>query len=186
VLYTHAHADHILGIDDLRFINILRDKNIKILGREETLNNIKDMFSYIFECSKGNVSKPDISTDTFQDETKILNGISIEAVSIDHDCMMINGYIIENKVAYLTDFKRAPDVTIKKIKGIDYLILGCVYYDSHPNHLSYDEAMNIIKIINPKKTYLTHTSHIFEYDEINKKTPPGIEMGFDGLSFCIN
>lgn len=186
VLYTHHHADHILGIDDLRFINIQKNKNIEIYGRKDTLESIKKIFSYIFKPPKDHVSKPLITTEILQDETRKFGEIKIEAISLDHNCMIINGYIIEDKLAYLTDFKRISKELIQKIKAIDYLILGCVYYDSHPNHLSYNEALDIINEIKPKMTYLTHTSHIFEYEDLNKKTPKNIQMGFDGLTIDLD
>jgi phosphoribosyl 1,2-cyclic phosphate phosphodiesterase len=185
VIYTHAHADHILGIDDLRFINVKKKKRITAMGRPETINEIRRMFNYIFMEEDNQVSKPKIDTKFFLDETKDFNGIKIEAVTLDHTCMNVNGYIIEDQVAYFTDVKRINDSIIKKIKDIPYLILGCIFFDSHNNHLNLSEALDLIKLINPKTAYLTHSSHIFEYNDIKSKTPDNVNLAYDGLNFCL-
>lgn len=186
VLYTHSHADHIFGLDDLRCITARKDKSIDIYGRMETIKAIKKIFNYVFDKAPENyVSKPRLKAHILKDKVVYINNVKIEAVTVDHACMLVNGYIINNKIAYITDVKNISEKIIKKIKNIPILILGCIRQRPHNNHMGIDEAIAVINKIKPKKAYLTHTSHILDYDETNKILPKNVKLGFDGLTMRV-
>jgi phosphoribosyl 1,2-cyclic phosphate phosphodiesterase len=187
VLYTHTHADHIFGIDDLRMFNYLKkggDKFIPIYASETAISSIKEKFDYIFK-EKSESSKPYLVANTIKEPVEIKPGLKITPVPVFHGKNLIYGYRI-NDFAYITDVSSIPEQSAGLLKGLKGLMIDALRYKPHPTHLSIEEAVLISEKINPAKTYFTHMGHNIDYEEItgiclcgsNKLIP-----AYDGLSF---
>ena len=181
VLYTHSHADHTHGIDDLRTFNFINDMEIPCFANEETVNNLKNNFSYIFDDFPAFGGKPRLNlipiNGTFQFEN-----IEIEPVEILHAQWLINGYKI-GTMAYLTDCSGIPDSSIKKLENLDLLIIGALRYKPHKAHFNVDEAVDMVNELNPKLAIFTHMSDKLDYDQLNNELPEHIEPAYDGQEF---
>ncbi len=178
VLYTHSHADHTHGIDDLRIYSYIRKDRINCFGNEYTLKEIKQNFSYIFDLK--NISgKPRLNM-------KIINGEFVEQkihvipLPIIHKDWNVLGYRIDN-FAYITDCSAIPEETINKMQNLDLLILDALRFSQHDAHLSVEEAVELSKKIKAKRTVLTHMGSDLDYYDLFDTLPKGIEPGYDGL-----
>ncbi len=183
VLYTHTHADHLFGIDDLRMFNFSKKNPIPIYASERAINFIKNKFDYIFE-KKTLSSKPNISTNILEGSVKI-NGIDVTAIPVYHGDNMINGYRI-NDFAYITDVSEIPEASFHMLHNLKVLMIDALRYKPHKTHLTVNEAIIISRKIKPVKTYLTHMGHDIDYEAIVKLYAEyNIIPAYDGLSFNI-
>ena len=182
VLYTHAHADHICGIDDLRSFNFAQKSSIPCFGSADTIGRIKKMFDYIFDGNKGDSWKPDLSA-TAVDAPFEASGIKVTPIPISHGKAAIFGYRIGD-FAYLTDCSAVPDRSVKLLRGLKVLILGALRHKPHPTHFSIEEAIAASKIISPERTFFTHLGHSLDYATDNE-LPEGCKLAYDGLTITI-
>ncbi|WP_185877914.1 MBL fold metallo-hydrolase [Blattabacterium cuenoti] len=187
VLITHEHYDHIGGIEDIRPLNFIEKKikSIPIYGLNRVLKNIKKRFFYIFSNSSENNKKNILKVSFHQIENYCdyfyILDIKIYPLFVWHGCLSILGFRIKN-VAYITDASIIPNNTINKLKGLDILILNILRKKSYKNPFSLLETLNIIRIIKPKKTYITHISNKLGFHEkIEKKLPKNVYLAYDGL-----
>ena len=182
VLYTHSHADHTHGIDDLRIFSYVKKEKINCYANNFTIRDIKKNFSYIFDINNKS-GRPRINlievSKEFTDQ-----GIKVIPLRIKHRDWDILGYRIGN-FAYITDCSEIPKETFTKLKNLDLLILDSLRYSSHDAHLSVDQAIEISKKINPNKTILTHLSSELKYNDLMSYLPDNITPGFDGMSIKI-
>ncbi len=184
VLYTHPHADHIHGIDEMRSFNIIQKSQIPCYGSEFTINRIRGMFDYIFTTDANDGWKPEL--ETFQISTPFdLFGLLIQPVNVYHGKMQILGFRI-GRLAYITDCSRIPDDSKRELKSLDLLVIGALRYKPHPTHLSIQEAVQIGEELQPKRVVLTHLSHNLDYTETNKSLPEGFELAYDGMEMEIS
>ncbi len=182
VLYTHSHADHTHGIDDLRIFSYIKKDKINCFANKHTIRDIKKNFSYIF--NPVNMSgRPRLKMTEVKDSF-VEQGVSIIPLEIKHKDWDILGYRINN-FAYITDCSSIPDNTIQKLKGLDLLILDSLRFSRHESHLSVDQAIEIVDILKPKQTILTHLSSDLDYYELLEYLPNNIKPGFDGLILDI-
>ena len=183
VLYTHDHADHLHGIDDLRAISARKGK-LSLYGQLQTLESVEQRFSYIFDNGSNppGVLKPDLTTIAVEAGVQLsVCGIPIVPLQLYHGSASVLGYRIGD-LAYMTDVKTVPDVTMKLIEGVKVLILSALLDRPHPTHLSIDEAVALAQEIGAEETYLTHLTHQHTHVELSDRLPPGIEPAYDGLS----
>ena len=155
VLYTHSHADHTHGIDDLRIFSYMEQERINCFGNPYTVRDIKKNFSYIFDINNKS-GRPRINLIEINDNF-IEQGIEVKPLKIKHRDWDILGYRINN-FAYITDCSMIPDETLNILYNLDLLILDSLRYTSHEAHLSVDQAIEISNKLKPKKTVLTHMS----------------------------
>jgi len=181
VLYTHAHADHILGLDDLRPYNYFQRMHIPCFGNQTTMDYICKMFGYVFTDPQpgGSIPRiePRIVSGPFQVE-----GINIHPLPVLHGKIAVNGYRIGN-LSYITDCSEIPDSTYDLLLGTTVLVLGVLRHEPHPTHLSVGKAMEIIQRVRPKQTLFTHLSHDFDHDRANAELPENVNLSYDGLTF---
>lgn len=182
VLYTHVHADHLFGIDDLRMFNYIQKSPIPIYASEDHLKSIMTKFDYIFK-EKLLSSKPDLIPNVINKKIDF-NGLSILPIPVYHGNQIINGYRI-NDFAYLTDISKIPDSSFDLLKDLKVLMIDTLRYKQHPTHLTVEEAVVISNALKPSKTYLTHMGHNIEYEEIKANLPVNIIPSYDGLEFEI-
>lgn len=184
VLYTHSHADHTHGIDELRTYNFVNKMLIPCYGSPETVENIKTNFRYIFDGSYSAGGKPKLQITPVTGEFDF-QGTRIVPVEINHANWIIFGYRIGN-MAYLTDCSGIPEESKKRLEGLDLLIIGALRYTPHPAHFSVDQAVEIIREINPKIAVFTHMGHELAYEELSARLPEGIMAGYDGMTFELD
>lgn len=180
VLYTHSHADHIHGIDDLRGFSSTQDNPIPIYADALSLDKIKKYFDYIF-CDCGNTGYiPRLDPNKLEDKMNIF-GVEILSIPLLHGSSTTYGFRIGN-VAYLTDLKKIPDKSYKLLKNLDLLILGALRYTEHPTHLNFKEALAEVDKIKPARTLFTHMAHQVDHDQANLELPQGVELCYDGMT----
>lgn len=182
VLYTHHHADHVHGIDELRSFNFFNKTVIPCYGNESTMQELEKRFRYIFKGTEqigGGI--PQLELHTFNEEPFFLGEMSVQPLEITHGKLNISGYKIQN-AAYITDCSAIPEKTQKKLVGLDVLILNALGYDPHPTHFNLGQALAAIKVLKPKRAILTHINHKFDHSLVSKDLPENVELAYDGLT----
>lgn len=183
VLFTHAHADHIFGIDDLKSFNFTKRGVIPCFGQKETLDVIRKSFSYIFEPDpdyRGGML-PDLTLNEIEDTALFeVCGSKVQAFPLLHGHMKVLGYRF-GELAYATDCKAIPAASKEILKGVRYLILDGLRYEPHFTHFTIPEAINAAQEIGAEMTYLIHMTHTVDHDEVSAKLPRGVALAYDGL-----
>lgn len=184
VLYTHDHADHINGIDELRSFNYLANEVIPVFGDRETLDSIKSRFPYAFmEKPDAIWYRPCLASNPFVGKAvgKISPlGVDFSYFQLGHGSVKSYGYRIGN-IAYFTDCDVIPDEAFEAISGIDTWIVDCLRYTPSYSHSELKRTLGWIERVKPRRAILTHMGHEFDYEKLKAELPPGIEPGYDGL-----
>jgi phosphoribosyl 1,2-cyclic phosphate phosphodiesterase len=178
IVFTHSHADHIFGLDDVRIFNFRQHAAIPCYGSEETLRNIRRTFAYVFEAGQEGGGKPQLDLIPVREPFPLL-GQTFVPVPVWHGEMEVFGYRIGG-FAYLTDCNLIPDVSFRLLEGVEILVLDALRHRPHPTHFSVEEALEIAERIGSRRTILTHMAHEVDHDD---PLPPGVEFGYDGLVF---
>ena len=182
VLYTHHHADHVHGIDELRCFNFFNKTVIPCYGNDLTLTNIQKNFSYIFNGEKpmgGGIPKLDMIT--LNDDSFALGGVRVQPVDITHGNMTILGYKVNN-AAYVTDCSGLPDKAKETLSGLDVLVLNALGFEPHATHFCLSESLAAIAELKPKRAILTHINHKFDHETVDRTLPDNVELAYDGLT----
>jgi len=184
VLYTHEHADHINGIDDLRIFSN-RDRNpMPVYGPVETLARLRTSFNYIFDADVtpfAGTSKPHLAPTALQPGEEVeIAGVRVLPLAFDHGHLRVFGYRF-GPVAYITDVKEVPAAARERLAGLEVLVLNALWWRPHPTHLSIAEAVETARGIGAARTYLTHLTHETGHAELAAALPAGIEPAYDGL-----
>lgn len=157
ILITHEHNDHIIGLDDIRAINFSQNKSIPIYTSARVGELIKNRFNYIFR-SKPYPGAPKIDLHIIEDETFVLDDLRITPINVLHGELPILGFRVNN-AAYITDASYISDLELDKLTNLEVLIINALRIETHYSHYNLDQALEVIKKINPKKAFLTHLSH---------------------------
>ena len=179
VLFTHPHADHIHGIDDLRAFNLVQNGAIPCYGSLHTVERIKVMFDYIFRVDSYDGWKPRLSM-TAVDAPFEASGVTVVPVEVLHGSAPIFGYRI-GSMAYLTDCSSIPERSLGLLDGLEVLVLGALRHKPHPTHFTIEQAIEASRTVKPKRTFFTHLGHSLDYTKDNALLPEGIELAYDGL-----
>jgi phosphoribosyl 1,2-cyclic phosphate phosphodiesterase len=184
VLFTHAHADHILGTDDLRSFNFVSRRRISCYGTQETLDPITSAFSYIFQPRAGYEGGMVAQLDPHvidNDATGEIEGNTFSFFPLQHGGMTVTGFRLGD-LGYATDFNKISDRAMEILAGVKYLFIDGLRYEPHNTHITIPQAVEIAQKLRAEQTYIIHTTHTIDYDETNAKLPKGIELGYDGLT----
>lgn len=179
ILYTHNHADHVFGLDDIRRYNHMQQKSIPCYGSEKTIEWIKRTFSYILEADKYKFFLPQVDFNVINGRFAV-NGCEIIPINLMHSEMPVLGYRIGG-CAYLTDCNKIPDESRVLLKKLDVLILDALRWRPHVAHFTLSEAIEEAEKIGAKKTYFTHISHDLDHRKTNEQLPENMELAYDGL-----
>ncbi len=177
ILFTHAHADHIMGFDDIRAINRLQQEEIPCYGNQDTIKEIERIFDYIFNTSQIGGGIPRVILNTVNLTFKISN-VTIIPLPVKHGELDILGYKI-GEMAYITDCSHIPSSTMNLLSNIEVLIIDALRYKPHPTHMNIEEVLSIIDKLKVNKAYLTHLSHDLEHNNVNKKLPANVQLAYD-------
>ena len=186
IIFTHEHADHTTGIDDVRPF-FFRQGKIPIFLNERVLRSLENRFAYIFDPKYKYPGAPDFQVNIIKNNQNFkIYDLEITPIESMHLKLSVFGYRIEN-FAYLTDVKTISDEELKKLKGLDTLVINALRFEPHPSHLNVEEAIEIIDQIKPKKTFFTHISHNMGFhEEVCKKLPKNVTLAYDGLVLEID
>ncbi len=179
VLYTHTHADHLHGIDDLRAFCQIQRQQIPLYGSPETVQHIKNKFPYVLREPSNFWDLPVLSLKTINDAFDLF-GTTVTPIAVKHGNSDIFGYRIGN-IAYITDVSAIPEASMSLLKGLDTLLLDCLRFKAHPTHINVEQSLEYASHINAKQTYLIHMTHEIEYHEVSQRLPSTVRLGFDGL-----
>lgn len=179
VLFTHAHADHIFGLDDLRPFNFRQGGTIPCYGAAATTARLRQVFSYAFESSQEGGGKPQIALHAVDGPFALL-GEEFVPIPAWHGELEVFGYR-RGRFAYLTDVNRIPDGSWPLLAGLDVLILSALRYRPHPTHFHLEEAIATAERIGARRTIFTHLAHDVDHGALRVALPSGIELGHDGL-----
>ena len=183
VLFTHAHADHIFGLDDIRIFNFRQRNAIPCYGSAETLSAIRRTFSYVFERTQAGGGKPQLELIGIREPFRLL-GLEIVPVPVWHGDLEVFGYRT-GSFAYVTDCNRIPEESFSLLAGVETLILDALRFRPHATHFSVEQAVAVAERIGASRTVFTHLAHEIDYGDPSM-LPPGVEFGYDGLVFQVD
>ena len=184
IVYTHSHADHVMGLDEVRRFNALQKAAIPCYGDERTLDDLRRIYSYIFDSDTphgGGI--PRVVAARVMGEFCV-GSMTIVPVPLMHGSRPILGYRV-GSFAYLTDCSEIPAASWPLLKGVRTLILDALRERPHPTHLSLDQALAIVDRLAPERAYFTHMCHDLPHAATCARLPAGVELAYDGLAFEI-
>ncbi len=178
VLITHTHADHIMGLDDVRGFTLRTGKPIPVYAEATALDDLQRVFRYVFFPFPPGTSTPQIE---FREITGILaiGALRIEPLRVFHGEMPILAFRVGN-FAYVTDVSYIPPESFARLQGLELLILDALRYDPHPTHFNLEQALQVVAALQPKRTLFTHLTHAFDYERVNAQLPAGVALAYDG------
>ena len=189
VLFTHDHADHTHGLDDVRAISVRRDGPLPMYGSAETLERLGRKFPYIFDDAMRplpGTSKPEGRTHTLTDGTTVAIGdVDVTPFTVPHGLFSVTGYRI-GPLAYVTDAKTIPESAFAVMNGAKVLVINALFRTEHPTHLSIPEAIRVAQRVGAERTYFTHLTHEYFHADLEAELPRGIMPAFDGLTVRID
>ena len=183
VVFTHAHADHIMGLDDVRRFNTVRRGPLDVWADERTFGTLRTCFGYAFQ-------EPDPELKLFRphlEHRTIRPDVSFEIgpmrwmpVPLLHGDMPVLGFRV-GRLAYCTDVSRIPETSYPLLEGLDVLVLDALQHRKHTTHFSIEEAVEQAARIGARRTFFTHIAHALPHEATNQSLPPGVALGYDGL-----
>jgi phosphoribosyl 1,2-cyclic phosphate phosphodiesterase len=184
VLYTHEHADHTGGIDDLRIFTVRRRAHLPVYGPAETLTMLEQTYRYIFDASVTafeGTSKPHLEPRPLEPGRAVeIGGVPVLPLAFPHGNLRVFGYRF-GPLAYLTDIKQVGPDAEAALRGLDVLVLNALWWRPHPTHLSIAEAVELAGRVGARRTFLTHLTHETGHAELAARLPAGIVPAYDGL-----
>jgi len=183
ILFTHCHADHVMGLDEVRRFNVLQQATIPCYGDPRSLGELRRTFGYIFEGADEGGGVPRIQLHHL-DGPVVIGGERVVPVPVWHGTREILGYRVRD-FAYLTDCSGIPDASWVLLDGVETLAIDALRHRPHPTHFTVNEAVAASARIGAKRTWLTHICHDLPHAATNASLPPGVELAYDGLRIDI-
>jgi phosphoribosyl 1,2-cyclic phosphate phosphodiesterase len=181
VVYTHAHADHIMGLDDVRRFNAIRKGPLDIWADQPTFDALDRAFGYAFKPPDptARVFRPNLVKRVIKGPFEI-EGVRWTPIPLMHGSMPILGFRI-GRLAYCTDVSHVPDSSYELLEGLDVLVIDALAWHEHPTHFSIAQAMQVVERVKPGRTFFTHIAHGLPHEETNQELPANVSLAYDGL-----
>ncbi len=185
ILFTHEHADHIHGIDDVRALSVRGKQALRMYGPAETVRTLQQRFAYIFDERMRplpGTTKPEGELTTLEAGVEVtIAGERVMPVAVPHGHTMVFGYRI-GALGYVTDAKLLPPAAIEALSGVKVLVLNALFWKEHPTHMSVPEAIETARVVGAERTYLTHLTHGNFHASLEARLPSGLVPAYDGLT----
>ncbi len=183
VLFTHGHADHILGLDDIRPYNLKQRSVVPIYASRETLVTLRRQFAYIFDEGPSESSVPLVDLREIGGPFELF-GATITPIPAMHGSQPVLGFRIGG-AAYLTDFSKVPESSKDILRGLDHFILDALRYVPHPTHSSVEQSLALVGELKPKHAWFTHICHDLGHAQTNARLPENVRLSYDGLELEV-
>lgn len=184
ILFTHEHADHTAGLDDIRPF-FFRQGDIPIFAHKRVMSSLERRFDYIFETKNKYPGAPSVKKNIIENKPFDLGNLKIIPINGFHNKLQVFGFRFRD-FAYLTDMKTVKEQEIEKLKGVEVLVVNALREEAHESHFNLKEALNFIKKVNPEKAYLTHISSLLGFhDDVEKKLPKNVFLAYDNLELTM-
>jgi phosphoribosyl 1,2-cyclic phosphate phosphodiesterase len=189
VLFTHAHADHIFGLDDVRIFNWRTKQAVPVYGTAATLAEIRDRFIYVFREGQEGGGKPNLELRPVDGPFEVA-GLRVTPIEVRHGQLAVTAYRFCERsdgpaFAYVTDCNEIAPESLAALEGLDLLILDALGKSAHPTHFSLEQAIEVARRLRPRRTLFTHISHSLEHDETNASLPDGMALAYDSQEIEI-
>ena len=183
VIFTHGHADHILGLDDIRPFNLKQNCAVPVYASADTQTILRRTFAYIFDETPTESSVPGVDMRLI-DGPFDLFGARIIPVPARHGNLPVLGFRM-GRAAYLTDFSTVPQESKQMLRGLDHLILDALRDTPHPMHSNVEQSLELVRELEPRQAWFTHICHDLSHAETNARLPENVRLAYDGLSFEV-
>ena len=183
VVFTHSHADHIMGLDDVRPFNFRQRDRIPILAAPDTMDAIRRCFPYIFDGLKKESNVPQLEPRSIAGPFELF-GLEFVPVPILHGRQTILGFRF-GAAAYLTDHSEIPPDSMEQLRGLDVLFLDALRYKPHPTHSTVDQSSRTVEMLAPRRAFFTHICHDLEHERAESLLPANIRLAYDGLEIEV-
>ena len=185
ILFTHEHSDHTAGLDDIRPFNF-RQGEMPIYAHQRVIENLKKRFDYVFETENRYPGAPSVKTiEVINNQPFVLGGKTVIPIDVMHGDLQVFGYRVDD-FAYLTDVKTVAPEEVEKLKNLEVLVLNALRITPHNTHFNLQEALDFIALVQPKKAYLTHISHLLGFHEdVQKEWPENVFLAYDNLVITL-
>jgi phosphoribosyl 1,2-cyclic phosphate phosphodiesterase len=184
ILFTHSHADHVMGLDDVRPFNFKQGGVIPIYGSADTIENIRHCFRYIFDSRFSESSRPRLETNIFDGEPFDVLGLQFTPIRLCHGRGTVWGFRF-GPAAYLTDHNDIPDESMEKLTGLDVLFLDALRHKPHPTHSTVERSLQSVQKLAPKRAFFTHICHDLSHSRTEESLPPHVRLAYDGLEIAV-
>jgi phosphoribosyl 1,2-cyclic phosphate phosphodiesterase len=185
ILFTHSHADHILGLDDVRPLNYHQKMAIPAYGTTATLEVVRRVFQYAFDSEPTQSSVPRVDLRTITEEPFELFGIEVVPVPVMHGSGVTLGFRFGD-AAYLTDHSEIPEDSKRKLRGLDVLFLDALRHRPHPTHSTVAQSLASVEELQPRRAFFTHICHDLPHAQTEAGLPPHVRLAYDGLEIEVS
>src|SRR5438105_3005712 len=179
VIYTHSHADHIMGLDDVRPLSFRRPEKIPLYAHAQTTAQLESVFKYIFDPDPDYDTLPRVELRPINGDLE-LHGAHFAPIKLMHGKAEIYGYRF-GEAAYLTDFSEIPEGSMEKLRELDILFLDALRLRPHPTHSNVENSLRLVEALKPRRAFFTHISHDLGHAETNASLPANVRLAHDGL-----
>lgn len=179
VIYTHAHADHVLGLDDIRPLSFKHESRIPLYAHPDTARAVQSIFSYIFDEEYKYGSLARVRMNLIDGEFDLF-GARVEPITVIHGAAEIYGFRF-GSAAYLTDLSEIPPASMERLRGLDILFLDALRHRPHPTHSTVENSLRLVRELGPRRAFFTHISHDLPHEETNHALPEHVRLAHDGL-----
>jgi phosphoribosyl 1,2-cyclic phosphate phosphodiesterase len=179
ILYTHAHADHILGLDDVRPLSFRHASKIPMYADDETATIIEHMFAYIFDPDSDYTSRARVEMNRICGPVELFGAV-FKPVRVMHGKSPITAFRF-GSAAYLTDFSAIPEESMPELRSLDILFLDALRRKPHPTHSTLEDSLKLVEQLKPRRAFFTHMSHDLPHQATNAALPENVRLSYDGL-----
>jgi phosphoribosyl 1,2-cyclic phosphate phosphodiesterase len=184
ILFTHSHADHVMGLDEVRRFNVIQGGAIPAYADAHTATELRRSFHYIFNEADTGGGTPQLELHVIDGPFRAA-GLEVQPVNIFHGKRPILGFRF-GSFAYLTDCSRIPEESFPLLADLDVLVLDALRHRPHPTHFSVAQALEVVARVTPRRTFFTHICHDLPHAATNAALPPGVALAYDGLAFDVD